>query len=61
MTKIKNQTLKYSSYIHETKKKIGKVINIYTGNIIKYEEIAYLKDRSELTNYLKNTTYNLKK
>ena len=60
-SKLKNQTLKYSSYIHETKKKIGKVINIYTGNIIKYEEIAYLKDRSELTNYLKNTTYNLKK
>ena len=28
-SKLKNQTLKYSSYIHETKKMIGKEINIY--------------------------------
>ncbi len=59
-SKIKNQTLKYSSYIHETKKKIGKSIIIYSGKIIHYEEIEEFKNRSELTEYLKNTTYRLK-
>ena len=59
-TKIKNQTLKYSSYIHETRKKIGKDIIIYSGNIIKYIEISQFKSRMEMTKYLKEITYNLK-
>ncbi len=58
--RMKNQTLKYSSYIHETRKKIGKEICIYSGNLINYEEIEKIKDRVELTNYLKDITYNLK-
>ena len=60
-SKLKNQTLKYSSYIHETRKKIGKEIIIYSGNIIKYKDIENIRDRSELTAYLKNTTYSLNK
>tara|TARA_Y100001970_G_scaffold293950_1_gene444995 strand:+ start:139 stop:957 length:819 start_codon:yes stop_codon:yes gene_type:complete len=60
-SKIKNQTLKYSSYIHETRRKIGKEIIIYSGELIKYESIESIKDRSKLTEYLKNITYNLKK
>ena len=60
-SKIKNQTLKYSSYIHETRRKIGKEIIIYSGELIKYESIENIKDRSKLTEYLKNITYNLKK
>ena len=59
-SKIKNQTLKYSSYIHETRRKIGKEIVIYSGNVIKYENIKDIKDRNELTKYLKNITYKLK-
>ena len=59
-TKIKNQTLKYSSYIHETRKKIGKEIIIYSGNIIKYEKLALFKKRKDLTMYLKKITYGLK-
>ena len=59
-SKIKNQTLKYSSYIHETKRKIGKEIIIYSGKIIKYVDIENIKDRSELIEYLKNITYSLK-
>ncbi len=59
-SKIKSSTLKYSSYIHETRKKIGKKINIYPGDIISYKEISYLKDRNELMSYLKRKTYNLK-
>ncbi len=59
-SKIKNQTLKYSSYIHETKKKIGKEISIYFGEKISYEDISHLTDRKELINYLKETTYSLK-
>ena len=39
---------------------IGKEINIYSKDLIKYEEISNIKDRSELTNFLKETTYNLK-
>lgn len=60
-SKIKNQTLKYSTYIHETRKKIGKEIFIYPGKIINYEMIRKINDRVELTNFLKETTYNLKK
>ncbi len=60
-SKIKNQTLKYSSYIHETKKKIGKEIDIYSGKLIPYTQLKKYKNRKELTNNLKNITYNLKK
>ncbi|MDC3208230.1 lysophospholipid acyltransferase family protein [Pelagibacteraceae bacterium] len=60
-SKIKNQTLKYSSYIHETKKKIGKEITIYSGKIINYKDIQNLTDRAELTQFLKDETYSLKK
>ena len=59
-TKIKNQTLKYSSYIHETSNKIGKNIDIYAGKIIHYEDIEKFSKRSELTEYLKDVTYSLK-
>ena len=59
-SKIKNQTLKYSSYIHETRRKIGKEIVIYSGELIKYENIKNIKDRTKLTKYLKDITYGLK-
>ena len=59
-SKIKNQTLKYSTYIHETRKKIGKEITIYSGKIIEYKDVSHLKNRAELTKYLKAITYNLK-
>ena len=59
-SKIKNQTLKYSSYIHETRKKIGKEIHIYCGNVINFNEIERYRDRLDLTNYLKELTYKLK-
>ena len=59
-SKMKNQTLKYSSYMHETRKKIGKEIIIYSGEVIKYDEISHFHDRQILTNYLKELTYNLK-
>ncbi len=58
-SKIKNQTLKYSTYIHETRKKIGKEIIIYSGNVIKFKDIEEIKDRNMLINYLKIKTYNL--
>ncbi len=60
-SKLKNQTLKYSTYIHETKKKIGKEIIIYTGSIIKFEEMEVIESRQKLTEFLKKTTYSLKK
>jgi len=59
-SKMKNQTLKYSSYIHETRRKIGKEIVIYSGSTIKYTDIQYIEDRVKLTAYLKNVTYSLK-
>ena len=59
-SKIKSSTLKYSSYIHETRKKIGKQIDIYVGKIIKYENISKIKERKKLINYLKDKTYEIK-
>ncbi len=59
-SKIKSSTLKYSSYIHETRKKIGKEIKIYAGTIIKYDNISHIKDRVKLTDYLKKITYSIK-
>tara|TARA_A100001015_G_C15023008_1_gene728984 strand:+ start:909 stop:1733 length:825 start_codon:yes stop_codon:yes gene_type:complete len=59
-SKIKNQTLKYSSYIHETRKKIGKEIIIYSGHIIKYENLSQFKNRKDLIMHLKRITYALK-
>ena len=60
-SKLKNQTLKYSSYIHETKKKIGKDIIIYSGNVIEYKFLSKYRNREDLTKYLKEITYGLKK
>ncbi len=59
-SKLNNQTLKYSSYIHETRKKIGKEIIIYSGNILMYNKVSHIEDRNVLTDYLKDLTYNLK-
>ena len=59
-SKMKSSTLKYSSYIHETRKKIGKEIIIYAGNIINYDNISHIKDRNLLIKHLKNITYSLK-
>ena len=59
-SKIKNQTLKYSSYIYETRRKIGKEIKICSGQTIKYQEVKHIKGRVELTKFLKKATYNLK-
>ncbi len=59
-SKIKSSTLKYSSYIHETRKKIGKEITIYAGDIIEYQDIKHMNDRNELINFLKDSTYELK-
>ena len=60
-SKLKNQTLKYSSYIHETKKMIGKEVNINIGKVIKYNELESIKNRADMTEYLKFKTYNLGK
>ena len=60
-SKLNNQTLKYSSYIHETRKKIGKEIIIYSGDTIMYEDLSHIDDRNALTRFLKDYTYNLKK
>ena len=46
--------------MHETKKKLGKEICIYSGDLINYKQIESIKDRTELTNFLKNITYSLK-
>ena len=59
-SKMKNQTLKYSSYIHETGKKIGKEIEITSGNLVKHKILQKIESRKQLTNYLKDLTYSLK-
>ena len=59
-SKMKSSTLKYSSYIHETRKKIGQEISIFVGDIINFDEISHIKDRKILINFLKDRTYKLK-
>ena len=39
---------------------IGKNINIYPGKIIKFSEMNKIDDRSDLTDYLKAKTYELR-
>ena len=56
---LNNQTLKYSSYIHETKKMIGKDIIINVGETIKFKDIEKISDRAKITEFLKNKTYDL--
>ncbi len=58
-SKLKSQTLKYSSYIHETKKMIGKEVYINVGKVIKYSELESINDRANMTEYLKSRTYEL--
>ncbi len=60
-SKFKSQTLKYSSYLHETKKKMGKEINIFCGDIEKNEELKKLKERKTIVDYLKMKTMQLRK
>tara|TARA_B100000902_G_scaffold384275_1_gene424234 strand:+ start:1127 stop:1987 length:861 start_codon:yes stop_codon:yes gene_type:complete len=59
-TKLKSQTLKYSSYLYETRKKMGKEIEIYFGKVINYQSMKNLNDRNKLTKYLKEATFSLK-
>ena len=59
-SKLKSSTLKYSSYIHETRKKIGENIDIYPGKVIEYSFISHMKDRNKLIKFLKDETYSLK-
>ena len=40
---------------------IGKEISIYSGEVIKFDELNKITDRNELTEYLKNKTYSLGK
>lgn len=58
--KLKSPILKYSSYVHETKKMIGKKIEIYPGKIITFDKLDQFKNRDVLTEYLKKTTYGLR-
>ncbi len=60
-SKFKSQTLKYSSYMHETKKKIGKEINIYCGSLENNADLKKLKERKVIVDYLKDKTMNLYK
>ena len=60
-SKLKNQTLKYSTYIQvKQKKMIGKEITLCIGNIINYDDISHIKERDKLTKHLKRVTYDLK-
>jgi putative hemolysin len=60
-SKVKSQTLKYASYLHETKRKIGKQIDIYCGNIIKYEELKEIGNKKSITLFLRDYTMSLNK
>ncbi|MEW5958075.1 MAG: lysophospholipid acyltransferase family protein [Chloroflexota bacterium] len=54
-------TLRLSLIIHEVTNKIGKTIRVTIGDPIPYESIANIKGRKELTDYLRQVTYDLSK
>jgi putative hemolysin len=53
-------TLRLSLIIHEVKNKIGKTIRVTIGDPIPYEQLAGIKGRRNLTNHLRQLTYELK-
>jgi hypothetical protein len=58
-SKLKSQTLKYSSYLHETKRKIGKTIDLYCGSLIKNETLKVIDDKKQITLMLRDFTMSL--
>jgi putative hemolysin len=60
-SKLKSQTLKYSTYLHETKKKLGSDVNIYCGEIKKNNDLKELGERKAIVDYLKQQTMSLNK
>ena len=42
------------------KKMIGKEIKIYPGKVMKFNDLNKIKDRNELTKFLKFETYKLR-
>jgi hypothetical protein len=58
-SKLKSQTLKYSSYLHETKRKIGKTIDLHCGPLIKNETLKVIDDKKQITLMLRDFTMSL--
>ena len=58
-SKLKSQTLKYSSYLHETKRKIGKTIDLYASSIIKNKTLKTIDDKKQITLMLRDFTMSL--
>lgn len=54
-----SMTLRLALIIHEVNNKIGDTIRVTIGNPILYEEIATIKRRKDLLDYLRNTIYGL--
>jgi putative hemolysin len=52
-------TLRLSLIIHEVRKKMGDTIEVTIGTPIPYEELANIKKRKELIDYLRGVTYGL--
>ena len=58
-SKLKSQTLKYSSYLHETRRKIGKTINIFCGEVILNKKLKLIDDKKQITLMLRDITMSL--
>ena len=58
-SKLKSQTLKYSSYLHETKRKIGKTIDLYASAVIKNKTLKVIDDKKQITLMLRDLTMSL--
>ncbi len=55
-----SQTLRYSLLIHETRRKMGKQVDLTIGEPILYEELASITCRQQLITHLRRRTYALK-
>lgn len=52
-------TLRLSLIINETRKRIGKQLRVSIGDRIPHEDLAAIKDREQMMQYLRETTYAL--
>ena len=53
------QTFRYSVLMYELRKKMGKTINVHIGSLIDNDKIKSIGGLKEITDYLRQETYNL--
>ena len=59
LTSLFSATLRLSLFIKELADRIGSYVGVRIGKPIPYEDIAHLKDKTDLMHHLRTITYKL--